>query len=142
MQMVFTSFITISKMKNIQKLQQIASKNTSDIVKDAQKRIANSAWQKHAQKIAIAVLISLKIQKITQKQLAKKVGVSAQYINKVVKGKQKLNLETIAKLETALDISLINIVIPTLKKERKTKVIQIKFNRTLSGYDNSFKIAK
>lgn len=139
MLMAFTSFITTNKMKNTKQIHELAKGKTSAILKDAQKRVDNKVWQKHAQKIAIAVLMSLKIQKITQKQLAKKVGVSAQYINKIVKGKQKLNLETIAKLETALGNSLITIPMPTVKKE--SKVIQIKFNRKLNNYD-TFRIAK
>ena len=46
---------------------------------------------------------------MTQKKLAEIVGVSPQYINKVVKGRENLTLETIVKMEKALGIALIEI---------------------------------
>jgi len=42
--------------------------------------------------------------------LADKMEVSAQYINKIVKGSENLSLETISKLENALGIQLIEVV--------------------------------
>ena len=46
---------------------------------------------------------------MSQKKLADKMGVSPQYINKVVKGKENLTLETITKIEQILGIILINV---------------------------------
>jgi len=46
---------------------------------------------------------------MTQKKLAKLMGVSPQYINKVVKGKENLTLETITKIEQVLGITLIEV---------------------------------
>ena len=46
---------------------------------------------------------------MTQRKLAEKMGVSPQYINKVVKGKENLTLETIAKIEDVLGITLIEV---------------------------------
>jgi len=37
------------------------------------------------------------------------MGVTPQYINKIVKGKENLTLETIAKIEKALGITLIEV---------------------------------
>ena len=37
------------------------------------------------------------------------MGVSAQYINKIVKGSENLSLETISKIERALNIRLIEV---------------------------------
>lgn len=37
------------------------------------------------------------------------MDVSPQYVNKIVKGKENLSLETIAKIEEALGISLISV---------------------------------
>ena len=51
--------------------------------------------------------IAIKEKGIKQKQLAEMVGVSPQQINKIVKGNENLTLETIAKLENALNIALI-----------------------------------
>ena len=45
--------------------------------------------------------------KITQKQLAKRMNCSQQYISKILKGKENLSLETLTKIENALDIQIL-----------------------------------
>jgi len=45
---------------------------------------------------------------MSQKALAECVGVSPQYINKVLNGQENLSLQTIAKLSDALNIELIS----------------------------------
>ena len=44
---------------------------------------------------------------MTQASLAQKMECSQQYISKVLKGKENLSLETISKIEAALEIDLI-----------------------------------
>ena len=44
---------------------------------------------------------------MTQASLAQKMECSQQYVSKVLKGKENLSLETISKIESALDIDLI-----------------------------------
>jgi plasmid maintenance system antidote protein VapI len=55
------------------------------------------------------------------------MNVSAQQINKIVKGKQNLTFETIGKLEDALGISLIEIIDYKPTMEIKTSTTQIQF---------------
>jgi plasmid maintenance system antidote protein VapI len=55
------------------------------------------------------------------------MNVSAQQINKIVKGKQNLTFETIGKLEDALGISLIEIIAFKPTMEIKTSATQIQF---------------
>lgn len=45
--------------------------------------------------------------KITQKQLAERMNCSQQYISKILKGKENLSLETLTKIENALDIQIL-----------------------------------
>ena len=70
----------------------------------------NEAWLEKSGSIAIKVLMAIDAQGTSQKELAEKMGVSAQYVNKIVKGNENLSLETISKLEVALGIQLIEIV--------------------------------
>lgn len=93
-------------MDDIDKLNSIAT-NNSDWLEDAKKRQKNKNWLKHSQKIAIKILRTLREKNIKQKELASMINVSPQQINKIVKGKENLTLETISKLEQALEISLI-----------------------------------
>lgn len=97
-------------MANLEKLNSIVSKQPSRWQKDAQWRKENRAWLKKSAEIAVRVILELKEKKMSQKDLAERMGVSPQYINKMVKGKEKLSLETICKIESALNIKLISII--------------------------------
>ena len=50
---------------------------------------------------------------LTQAGLAAKVGCTQQYVSLLLKGKENLTLETIAKLESALDIQLFGATTPS-----------------------------
>lgn len=93
-------------MSNLEKLNKIAIQDNTWI-KQAKQRQKNRGWLKHSQKIAIKVLRTLREKNIRQKQLAEMLGVSPQQVNKIVKGKENLTLETISKIEEALNVSLI-----------------------------------
>jgi transcriptional regulator with XRE-family HTH domain len=67
----------------------------------------NKEWLDKSALIAIKILSTLRNQSITQKILADDIGVSPQYINKVVKGRENLSLETICKIEKSLGITLV-----------------------------------
>jgi ribosome-binding protein aMBF1 (putative translation factor) len=112
-------------MANLNKLNTIAKDAKAlDKIKE---RVNNRRWLKYSQKVALIVLNEIDLQDISQKELASKMDVSPQYINKIVKGKQKLNIETISKLETALGINIISIAEPR-KPKPKGKVVRIDFN--------------
>lgn len=116
-------------MANLNKLAELAE--NSNVLETIKNRINNRKWLKYSQNIALIVLDELDRQNISQKELAAKMEVSPQYINKLVKGKEKLNIETISKLETALDVNILTIAEP--KKLKQTgKVIKIDFVRDLS----------
>ena len=70
-------------------------------------RIANRQWLWVSQDIALDILEKLDVLGWTQKDLAEKMGVSPQYVNKLVRGSENLTLETIVKLQTILDIIMI-----------------------------------
>ena len=80
----------------------------SNYLQNAKFRIENKKWLSYSSNIALRVLAALEeSEEMTQKSLAEKVGVSPQYINKVLKGQENLSLQTIAKLSEALNIELI-----------------------------------
>ena len=83
-------------------------KTQSNYLQNAKFRIENKKWLSYSSNIALRVLAALEeSEQITQKTLAERVGVSPQYINKVLKGQENLSLQTIAKLSEALNIELI-----------------------------------
>lgn len=66
----------------------------------------NKEWLDKSAEIAVRILSTLRKQSLSQKDLADMIGVSPQYVNKVVKGQENLSLETICKIEKALQVSL------------------------------------
>ena len=91
----------------------VASAQRSSWIEEANERQANLEWRKRSFKIAVRILREIRAQKpingMTQKKLATRMGVSPQYINKVVKGKENLTLETVARIEQVLGITLIEV---------------------------------
>ncbi len=92
---------------NKEKLNKYISRGPSDWMAQADYYEVNKDWLNKSALIAIKILSTLRIQSITQKALAESIGVTPQYINKVVKGYENLSLETICKIERSLGISLI-----------------------------------
>jgi transcriptional regulator with XRE-family HTH domain len=91
------------------RLKNIISDSKSDWLEKAKWRKENREWLLKSAKIAVRILMQLRAMEISQKELAEKISVSPQYINKIVKGQENLSLETINKLEKALGIKLIEV---------------------------------
>lgn len=72
-------------------------------------RKENKEWLDLSFRIAVKILSSMKTKGITQKKLAEIIGCSPQYVNKLLKGSENLQLETIVKIEKALGIQLIQL---------------------------------
>ena len=98
------------KTERIINFEKLVSKEKSGWLEKAKWRQDNQAWLEKSALIALKILRAISDQGSSQKKLADKMEVSAQYINKIVKGSENLSLETIAKLETALGIQLIEVV--------------------------------
>ncbi len=73
----------------------------------AQWQTENWFWLKHSLRIALQTRTRMDELGWTQKELAEKMGCSQQYVSLILKGKENLTLETIAKLEKVLDFDLI-----------------------------------
>ena len=94
-------------MANKDKFLALAIDTEEGFMKEVDYRINNRAWLTESFGIAVKILMRLDELKWTQKDLASALGVSPQQINKIVRGKQNLKLETIIKLQQLLDIPLL-----------------------------------
>lgn len=112
-------------MSNLEKLNKIISDKKSTWLEEAKWREENEAWLSYSFAIAVRVLGTLRSKGITQKQLAERMKVSPQFINKVVKGQENLSLETITKLEAALEVKLIDVPL----SERKQEMVSYDFDQ-------------
>jgi len=91
-------------------------------------REANKDWLNKSAKIAIKITRALRDKKLTQRSLAEKLSVSAQQVNKILKGRENLTLETVSKIESALNIELINIISQAEIQEQVAQEV-IKYHR-------------
>lgn len=97
-------------MNNLkEKLSGLASDKPSEWKAKAQYRRENREWLRKSAAIAVQVLNSLKAQNLSQKDLAERMNISPQQINKIVKGQENLTLETISNLEIALGIQIMDV---------------------------------
>lgn len=85
------------------------SKRDEQWIKAAEYREANRAWLDLSSGIAIHILTALRKKNMTQKALSEALGLSPQYVNKILKGKENLTLETITKIEKVLSLTLIEV---------------------------------
>lgn len=93
----------------LNKLSHLIDNKSSKWIDDVKFREDNKQWLKRSQAIALKILRAIRAEGITQKVLAERIGVSPQQVNKWVKGKENFTLETISKIEKALNIELIAI---------------------------------
>jgi transcriptional regulator with XRE-family HTH domain len=91
--------------------------------KKIEQRRATSGLKK-AIKIAIKLNRILRQREMKQNQLADLLGVSPQQVNKILKGRENLTLDTIEKIEMVLGIELITVL---LEDERVVKSASGKF---------------
>lgn len=76
----------------------------------AEWRLTNKEWLRYSQRIAMMMLDKMEELNLTQKGVAEKMGCSQQYISRVLKGTENLSIETISKIESALDLPILKSV--------------------------------
>ena len=115
----------------LEKINNIALNEVSPWKKEAMERKQNSEQAQRSFKIALRILREIRLQKplngMSQKKLAHSMGVSPQYINKLIKGKENLTLETVAKIETVLGITLLEVPAFETSKVLYVKPEQFKY---------------
>jgi ribosome-binding protein aMBF1 (putative translation factor) len=74
---------------------------------NAQWRKDNEFWLTYARHITLQVLRRMDEQSVTQVELARRMGCTQQYVSNLLKGSSNMTLETIARLEKALDLDIL-----------------------------------
>lgn len=92
--------------KTIEKLREHEVSQPTNWREKAEFRRENRSWLRRSQAIAMAMLDKMEELNLTQKALSERMGCSQQYVSKVLKGHENLSLDTICKIEDALDIQL------------------------------------
>ncbi len=96
-----------TKAEILSKLNEYQSSTPSKWKENAEWRMANKTWLRYSQRIAMMMLDKMEEQGLTQKSLAERMGCSQQYISRVLKGTENLSIETISKIESALQLKIL-----------------------------------
>ena len=96
-------------MSNIDILNTLSEGNHSHWLEHAEWREKNASWLDKSAKIALKVLFALKKKGMSKKDFASALGVSPQYVSKLLSGSENMGLETICKMEDILQVPLITV---------------------------------
>lgn len=74
---------------------------------EKQYRAKADGWMQYSRRIAIKIAMAMKQQNLSRQEVAERMGCSPQYVSRLLKGEENLSLETIYKLENALNVSIL-----------------------------------
>lgn len=97
----------MTKDEKLRWLEQHQSATPSHWREQAEWERKNRVWIRHSQFIAVMMLSRMDELHLTQTSLAERMGCSQQYVSRILKGKENLSLETISKIEEALQMPII-----------------------------------
>lgn len=93
--------------ETVKRLRQHQSSTPSQWRERANWRLENKSWLRHSQKIAMMMLDKMETLGLTQRALAERMGCSQQYVSRILKGHENLSIETMCKIEEALDLAIL-----------------------------------
>lgn len=129
---------------NLDIFKALISEEKSGWLEKAKYRQENQDWLDISFSIAIKILSVLRTNKKkaispkNQKELAEVLDCTPQYISKLLKGTEKLNIETISKIQKALNITIIDLGINRTKIEIVAQSESI-FNKHQSSIRKDYK---
>lgn len=94
--------------ENMKKFLSLVSPEKSDVHELMQWRQKNRKWLKHSFFIAIKILLTLDKENISIDKFSELSGIEKEEIMKILKGSENMTIETISKIEEALQIKIIN----------------------------------
>lgn len=92
---------------DVEKLKNISRPMTHSERQELETRNQNRDWLALSAKFALLLRHILRTEKMTQAELANRMGVSNVQVTKILSGKENIGLQTIAKVEKALGRSLV-----------------------------------
>ena len=94
------------KSKAIQFLEANQSGERSTFIDDAKWRRDNASWLKRSRRVAYAIMDYMQENQFSRNDIAEKLGVSPQYVSKILSGKANLSFKTISEIEEGLGIEV------------------------------------
>ncbi len=91
--------------KTIKLLEANMSETPSRFVEDAVWRRENAGWLRWSRQLAVTLIGYMQDNGMKRADLASKLGVSPQYVSKLLSGTENLSFKSIANIEDKLGIS-------------------------------------
>ena len=95
--------------KAIKFLEAHESESLSRFVEEAAWRKENSSWLRWSRQLAVTLIGYMQDNDMKRADLASKLGVSPQYVSKLLSGTENLSFKSIANIEDRLGISCLAI---------------------------------
>lgn len=94
------------KNKAIEFLEKHQSNTPSSFEEEAHWRLENETWLRMSRSVSMAIIDYMQENNLSRRQLAEKLGVSQQYLSRMLSGTENFSLKSLAKIESAFGISL------------------------------------
>ena len=94
------------KSKAVQFLEAHQSGEHSTFADDAKWRQENASWLRQSRRVAYAVMDYMQDSNLSRNEVAEKLGVSPQYISKILSGRVNFSIKTISEIEESLGIEI------------------------------------
>lgn len=98
--------------KTIDFLKEHESSVPSKFQENAVWRRENREWLKWSRDVALSLVDYMETNGINRNGLAERLGVTPQYVSKMLSGKVNFSFKSIAEIESKLNIRLLNIMEP------------------------------
>lgn len=94
---------------NLDRLREVAKQSSEKEREEARFRDENREWLLKSALIALEIHRYLRLNGMSQSQLAEKLGISPAMVTKLLSGKENLSLKTICGIERAIQIELLQV---------------------------------
>lgn len=93
------------RQKTLDFLEAHKSEQPSTFVEDAKWRQENEAWLKWSRGIALSIVNYMQERKLSRADIAERLGVSPQYVSRILSGTTNFSFKSVAEIERRLGIS-------------------------------------
>lgn len=119
------------------KLDEISRPMTGMEIKELESRRDNRGWLDISARLALRIRRILRIEGMSQIELAQKMDVSPAQITKILSGKENLGIKTISKIEKALGHTLVEV-----PSDDNRKYVGIATNTSLNIHQSAKRIKR
>ena len=96
------------RQKTLQFLEAHQSDQPSTFTEDAKWRQENEVWLRWSRNVALSIVDYMQENGLSRSDIANKLGVSPQYVSRILSGNTNFSFKSIAEIESKLGISCMN----------------------------------